>query len=186
MMPTSNVTCPNRSTEFRKTAVGYVRVSTSMQAEEGLSLDAQLAAIAAYCNAHELRLLRICTDIESGAKNDRPGLEGALKVRADVFVVLKFDRLSPLCGARFTRNGVMLLLRGSKVQKVFTPRTFAEQYIAQSEQKPSLAAIASALQKNTYPTPRGNTNWWPAQVRELLAGRFDGYYGAQTAQRDRG
>lgn len=94
MMPTSNVTCPNRSTEFRKTAVGYVRVSTSMQAEDGLPLDAQRAAITAYCNAHELRLPRIYTDVESGAKNDRPGPEEALTVRADVFAVLKFDRLS--------------------------------------------------------------------------------------------
>jgi hypothetical protein len=79
----------------------------------------------------------------------------------------------------------MLLLRGTQVRKVFTPRAFAEHYMAQSEQKPSLAAIASALQKNAYPTPRGNTNWWPAQVRELLAGRFDGYYNARMAQADR-
>ena len=93
MMPTSNVLVPNRSAEFRKSAVGSVRVSTSMQAEDGLSLDAQRAAITAYCNAHELRLLRIYTDVESGAKSDRRGLENALAVRADVFVVLKFDRL---------------------------------------------------------------------------------------------
>jgi DNA invertase Pin-like site-specific DNA recombinase len=93
MVPTSNVPDPNRSTEFRKTAVGYVRVSTSTQAEDGLSPDAQRAAITAYCHAHELRLLRIYTDVESGAKRDRQGLEQALTARADVFVVLKFDRL---------------------------------------------------------------------------------------------
>ena len=65
-----------------------------MQAEDGLSLDAQRAAITAYCTAHEYRLLRIYTDVESGAKCDRRGLEEALAARADVFVVLKFDRLS--------------------------------------------------------------------------------------------
>ena len=84
----------NRSHEKRRSAVGYVRVSTSRQAEDGLSLDAQRAAITAYCNAHDFRLLRIYTDIESGAKSDRRGLEEALTARADVFVVLKFDRLS--------------------------------------------------------------------------------------------
>lgn len=57
-----------------------------------------------------------------------------------------------------------------------TPRAFAEQYIAQCDEKPSLATIASALQKSAYQTPRGNTNWWPAQVRELLAGHFDEHY----------
>ena len=361
----------NRSLDKRRTAVGYVRVSTSMQADDGLSLDAQRAAITAYCNAHDFLLLRIYTDVESGAKNDRRGLDEALSAKADVFIVLKFDRLSrsikhfcqlyedyfsqsvelvaireaikldsalgralvsillvfaqmereaigertreaighirrsgyhygsipygkkavpapdnprfrvlidhedeqrclkrvqevsesglgssriaeilneegvppprgakwtrgsvyhfkcrlgwhapkhnnqrshsdeevkaritelkakghtykaianilneqgylPLCGAKFTRNGVMLLLRGIKTQKVLSPRAFAEQYIAQCDEKPSLAAIASALQKNAYQTPRGNTNWWPAQVRELLAGRFDEYYDSRS------
>src|SRR4051812_33178637 len=36
----------------RVRAVGYVRVSTRMQADEGLSLDAQRDRIAAYCTAH--------------------------------------------------------------------------------------------------------------------------------------
>jgi DNA invertase Pin-like site-specific DNA recombinase len=85
MMPTSNVTDPNRSGTFRKTAVGYVRVSTSSQAEDGLSLDAPRAAITACCTAHDFRLLRIYTDVESGAKSDRRGLEEALNVRADAF-----------------------------------------------------------------------------------------------------
>lgn len=44
------------NTEFRTTsnvairkAVGYIRVSTDMQAAEGLSLEAQQAAIESYC-----------------------------------------------------------------------------------------------------------------------------------------
>lgn len=80
--------------DSRKVAVGYVRVSTSMQAEDGLSLDAQRAAITAYCTTHNLRLSRIYEDVESGAKCDRKGLRDALASNADVFVVLKFDRLS--------------------------------------------------------------------------------------------
>lgn len=372
MITSSKVTVPNRSTDCpsgtaRKTAVGYVRVSTSMQAEDGLSLDAQRATITAYCTAHDLRLLRIYADVESGAKADRRGLEEALAVRADVFVVLKFDRLSrsikhfcqlyedyfsqavelvaireaikldsalgralvsillvfaqmereaigertreaiahirrggyhfgwvpygkaaipapdnpryrilaenqeearylerikvlleaghgprriavilneekvptprgkkwtksmvyhlrcrsgwhapkplnqrahsdeevkarmnelrakghtyqaianilneegykPLFGEKYTKRSIPKLLGGIKTRAILTPRAFAEQYIAQCDEKPSLATIASALQKSAYQTPRGNTNWWPAQVRELLAGHFDEHY----------
>lgn len=77
-----------------RTAVGYVRVSTDMQAADGLSLDAQKHAIQSYCSSHGLRLIRIFQDAESGGKADRKGLAEALAIKADVVVVLKFDRLS--------------------------------------------------------------------------------------------
>lgn len=77
-----------------RTAVGYVRVSTDMQAVDGLSLDAQRQAIKTYCSLNGLKLLRVCQDIESGGKADRPGLADALSAKADVVVVLKFDRVS--------------------------------------------------------------------------------------------
>ena len=78
-------------------AVGYVRVSTDMQATDGLSLDAQTAAIEQYSSLHGLKLQSICKDVISGAKAERPGLQDALESLqrgADVLVVLKFDRLS--------------------------------------------------------------------------------------------
>lgn len=78
-------------------AVGYVRVSTDMQAVDGLSLDAQTAAIEQYCKAHGFKLVRICKDVISGAKAQRPGLQEALdnlQHNADILIVLKFDRLS--------------------------------------------------------------------------------------------
>jgi len=77
----------------RRTAVGYVRLSTTMQADDGLSLAAQRAAIVAYCTSHDLQLLRIYQDVESGAKSDRAGLRDALASKANVFVVIKFDRI---------------------------------------------------------------------------------------------
>lgn len=77
-----------------RTAVGYVRVSTDIQATDGLSLDAQRHAIQAYCGSQGLRLIRIYQDVESGGRADRAGLAEALGMRADVLVVLKFDRLS--------------------------------------------------------------------------------------------
>ena len=78
-------------------AVGYVRVSTDMQATDGLSLDAQTAAIEQYCLLHGLKLHSIYKDVISGAKAERPGLKEALESLhrgADILVVLKFDRLS--------------------------------------------------------------------------------------------
>src|SRR4051812_9913592 len=78
-------------------AVGYVRVSTDMQATDGLSLDAQTAAIEQYCPLHGLKLHSIYKDVISGAKAERPGLKEALETLhrgADILVVLKFDRLS--------------------------------------------------------------------------------------------
>ena len=77
-----------------RTAVGYIRVSTDMQAVDGLSLDAQRHAIQAYCSINGLKIIKICQDVESGGKADRPGLADALSVKADVVVVLKFDRVS--------------------------------------------------------------------------------------------
>ena len=77
-----------------RSAVGYVRVSTDMQAADGLSLDAQREAIRTYCAANGLRLVKIYQDVLSGGRADRPGLADALKAQSDVFVVLKFDRLS--------------------------------------------------------------------------------------------
>ena len=81
-------------TETARTAVGYVRVSTDMQAQDGLSLDAQRYAIQAYCSMQGLRLIKTYQDIESGGKAARRGLADALALKADVVVVLKFDRVS--------------------------------------------------------------------------------------------
>jgi len=78
-------------------AIGYVRVSTDMQANEGISLEAQQSAIAQYCALHGLKLVKVYQDILSGGKDRRPGLQEALKHLSsggDVLVVVKFDRLS--------------------------------------------------------------------------------------------
>jgi len=102
----SNVTVPrlpHLAREFDpgdtkpRRAVGYVRVSTDMQAADGLSLDAQTAAIEQYTSLHGLKLQSIYKDVISGAKSERQGLQAALESLqrgADVLVVLKFDRLS--------------------------------------------------------------------------------------------
>jgi DNA invertase Pin-like site-specific DNA recombinase len=80
--------------------VGYVRVSTEKQANEGHSLAAQRAKLAAYCELYGLELVTVHADEgASGSKmSGRPGLEAALadvrSRRADVLLVLKLDRLT--------------------------------------------------------------------------------------------
>ena len=81
------------------TVVGYVRVSTEDQADSGLGLASQRAAIQAECSRRDWSLIAIREDAGiSGKKLDRPGLALALddvrQGRATGIVVAKLDRLS--------------------------------------------------------------------------------------------
>ena len=81
--------------------VGYVRVSTATQAEDGLGLDVQKAALRTWSKANGHRLTSILSDEGiSGAKEleDRPGLADALDMirsgKAQGIVVPRLDRLA--------------------------------------------------------------------------------------------
>ena len=83
----------------RRSVVGYVRVSTQMQAQEGVSLDAQRRKIRAYCELYELDLVDICADEgASGGSLERPGLQRALSTiqcgSATGIVISRLDRLT--------------------------------------------------------------------------------------------
>jgi site-specific DNA recombinase len=57
----------------------YARVSTTEQAEEGYSIDAQLEAMRRYCRAEGWEVEAVYTDPGiSGTTGDRPGLQAAL------------------------------------------------------------------------------------------------------------
>jgi DNA invertase Pin-like site-specific DNA recombinase len=82
-------------------AIGYLRVSTTEQAEEGHGLAVQEAAIRAYCRDHHLRLVDLLRDEGQSGSNglqDRLGLGAALakleRGDADVLVVARLDRLA--------------------------------------------------------------------------------------------
>ncbi len=89
-----------RGAELRRLrAVGYVRVSTDQQAQEGVSLSAQQVRIRAHCVSQDIDLVGIeCDDGYSAKSLDRPGLKRALQLltekRADAIVVVKLDRLT--------------------------------------------------------------------------------------------
>ena len=82
--------------------VGYIRVSTTEQASDGVSLAAQEHKIRAYCDLYDLELLHIWKDEGASGKNlNRTGLIYALADLAKVkskgitgIVVAKLDRLT--------------------------------------------------------------------------------------------
>jgi len=79
--------------------VGYIRVSTEQQANEGVSLEAQRTKLTAYAVALDLELVAVFEDAGLSAKTlQRPGLAAALELLdaggADGLVVTKLDRLT--------------------------------------------------------------------------------------------
>ena len=62
-----------------KSVVGYVRVSTTGQAQDGVSLDMQESKIRAYCTLNDLVLEEIICDAGLSGKNlSRPGVQRLL------------------------------------------------------------------------------------------------------------
>ena len=57
--------------------------------------------------------------------------------------------------------------------------------ILRTGSRPSYPQLAKLLSEAGYLTPRGNANWWPAQVRELLLGRYDHFYGKRKPSQER-
>ena len=95
------------------TAVGYVRVSTQGQADDGVSLDAQRAKIQAWAEFNGYVLGDVFADEGiSGTREDRPGLALALGAvrRGDALVVYSLSRL-----ARSTRHTLEI---GERLEKV--------------------------------------------------------------------
>lgn len=81
--------------------VGYIRVSTDKQAEQGLGLDVQRQALRAWAKAHGHRLVAVESDEGISGSNGldhRLGLAEALAAvrtrRAEALVVYRLDRLA--------------------------------------------------------------------------------------------
>jgi site-specific DNA recombinase len=62
-------------------AIGYIRVSTQGQAEEGVSMAAQRAKIDAWCIANDMELVAVFEDagVSGGSMAGREGLHAAMK-----------------------------------------------------------------------------------------------------------
>lgn len=100
--------------------IGYIRVSTDKQADEGLSLDAQRARIQGMAMAQGISLADVIVDAGVSAKSlDRPGMARLLSLvdagAVQTILVAKLDRLTRSVGdliallERFTRRDVALV-----------------------------------------------------------------------------
>src|ERR1035438_9937124 len=85
--------------EDRMLTIGYIRVSTDRQAEQGVSLEAQDAKVRAMATVQGAKLDEVIVDGGESAKSlNRPGLQRLLslvktgKVRA--VIIAKLDRLT--------------------------------------------------------------------------------------------
>src|SRR5262249_16169785 len=80
-------------------SIGYVRVSTDRQAEQGISLEAQEAKIRAMATVQGAELTEVIVDGGESAKSlNRPGLQRLLGLvstnKLDAVIVAKLDRLT--------------------------------------------------------------------------------------------
>lgn len=86
-----------------KQAIGYIRVSTEQQADEGVSLVSQRTKIEAWCELNDYELAAVYEDVGISGKTiiKRPQLQIALKeIKKDMaLVVYSLSRL-----ARSTKN----------------------------------------------------------------------------------
>jgi len=79
--------------------LAYARVSTTDQADNGISLEAQIAKMRSYAALYDLSIIEVITDAGESAKSlNRPGLQRALNLLragiADGLLIVKLDRLT--------------------------------------------------------------------------------------------
>lgn len=94
-------------------AIGYIRVSTEGQAQDGVSLDAQRAKIEAWAtlNDYELAAVHVDAGISGKGMANRPGLQAALAQcqKGSALVVYSLSRL-----ARSTKDTIEISERLAK------------------------------------------------------------------------
>lgn len=95
-------------------AIGYCRVSTTLQAEEGISLDSQAARIRDWCdrNGHAAPIMEVDEGISGKRADNRPALQRALAAACDNRGILVTYSLSRLC--RSTRDALEIAERIKK------------------------------------------------------------------------
>lgn len=79
-------------------AIGYIRVSTAGQVEDGVSMDAQEAKVRAWADLNGAEEVRIFKDegISGSRADNRPALQAALEAvgKGDALIVYSLSRLS--------------------------------------------------------------------------------------------
>ena len=107
-------------------AVGYSRVSTIRQVNEGLSVDDQISHIEAYCDGNSLDFVRHYVDQGvSGTDEDRPELQ---RLIADATVKPReFERIIVHSASRLFRDSAVMELTIRRLRKVGVEVVFITQ-----------------------------------------------------------
>jgi len=126
--------------------------------------------------------------------------ERILELRANghslrqIAAILNEQGWLPLKARRFTVENIHGLLARTNAAKLLSPRRYLELMLTRMKrahekespgepfEKPPLPTLAKLLEEAGYKTPRGHEHWWPSQVAQVLEGRFEGYYGAQSGE----
>lgn len=100
-------------TDNKKQAIGYVRVSTQKQVNEGISIEAQISRIEAWAQFNEYELIHVFVDEGISGKNvnNRPKLAEALSLleKDMAFVFYSLSRVS--------RNVIDTIAIGEQIRK---------------------------------------------------------------------
>jgi len=93
-------------------AVGYIRVSTAGQVEDGVSLEMQETKIRAWAELHSVELLEVFVDEGiSGANDGRPGLLAAMEaVRENKCALVAYSM------SRISRSTIHMLTLAEEIQ----------------------------------------------------------------------
>lgn len=98
--------------------VSYVRVSALRQGQSGLGLDAQRAAIDAYCKRVGATVAREFREIESGKNSDRKELRRALALDVAAWYTKRVPDFRPL-----TADGLRLILPMATLAAALKPQS---------------------------------------------------------------
>lgn len=131
----------------KKRFISYIRVSTKKQGASGLGLEAQQASIANYINGSEL--VAEFVEIESGKRDERPELLGALKLcelTGATLIIAKLDRLSRNVEftARLMNSGVEFIACDMPQANKFTVHIMSA--VAEQEREAISQRTKAALQ----------------------------------------
>src|SRR6202790_2790057 len=140
--------------------IAYYRVSTGRQGKSGLGLDAQRAAVTAYLNGGNWKIVDEFTEIESGKNSDRPALDKALaaaRLHRASLVVSKVDRLTRNVAflSRLLEAGVDVRFADLPQIEGATGRFMLQQMVAVAELEAGMisartkAALAAAKRRGT-------------------------------------
>lgn len=140
--------------------ISYYRVSTGKQGRSGLGVEAQRAAVAAYLNGGNWKILAEFTEVESGKRSDRPQLDAALaaaRLHRCPLVVSKVDRLTRSVAflSRLLEAGVDVRFADLPAIEGATGRFLLQQMVAVAELEAGMissrtrAALAAAKRRGT-------------------------------------